>query len=120
VSPFWPGPVRTPSRKRPNGVGSLEVHPPLAHGFYSIIAIAMALGLSLDYAGLDAVKMLFWAAVLNGALAPPLLILVVLLTSRADIMGEHKNGNLLRWFGWMCALVMMIATGVMLITAYAG
>jgi NRAMP (natural resistance-associated macrophage protein)-like metal ion transporter len=100
-------------------VGSLEVHPPLAHGFYSVIAIAMALGLGLNYAGLNAVKMLFWAAVLNGALAPPLLILVVLLTSRADVMGEHRNGPLLRWLGWTCAVVMLIATVIMLATAFA-
>jgi NRAMP (natural resistance-associated macrophage protein)-like metal ion transporter len=99
-------------------VGSLEVHPPLAHGFYSVIGIAMALGLGLNYAGLNAVKMLFWAAVLNGALAPPLLILVVLLTSRADVMGEHRNGTLLRWLGWTCAGVMLIATVVMFVTAF--
>ena len=100
-------------------VGSLEVHPPLAHGFYSVIAVAMALGLGLDYAGLDAVKMLFWAAVLNGTLAPPLLILVVLLTSRADVMGEHRNGTLLRCLGWTCAIVMLIATVIMFVTAFA-
>ncbi len=98
-------------------VGSLEVHPPLAHGFYTVIAIAMALGLGLDFAGLNAVKMLFWSAVLNGALAPPLLVLVVLLTSRADVMGEHRNGPLLRWLGWICAGVMFIATVIMLVTA---
>jgi NRAMP (natural resistance-associated macrophage protein)-like metal ion transporter len=100
-------------------VGSLEVHPPLAHGFYSVIAIAMALGLGLNYAGLNAVKMLFWSAVLNGALAPPLLILVVLLTSRADVMGERRNGPLLRWLGWTCAGVMLMATVIMLVTAFA-
>jgi NRAMP (natural resistance-associated macrophage protein)-like metal ion transporter len=100
-------------------VGSLEVRPPLAHGFYSVIAIAMALGLGLNFAGLNAVKMLFWSAVLNGALAPPLLILVVLLTSRADVMGEHRNGALLRWLGWTCAGVMLFATVIMLATAYA-
>jgi NRAMP (natural resistance-associated macrophage protein)-like metal ion transporter len=99
-------------------VGSLEVHPPLAHGFYGVIAVAMALGLGLDYAGLNAVKMLFWAAVLNGALAPPLLVLVVLLTSRADVMGEHRNGALLRWLGWTCAAVMLISTVIMLMTAW--
>ena len=98
-------------------VGSLEVHPPLAHGFYAVIAIAMALGLGLDYAGLNAVKMLFWSAVLNGALAPPLLVLVVLLTSRADVMGEHRNGPLLRWLGWTCAVVMLLATVIMFVTA---
>jgi Mn2+/Fe2+ NRAMP family transporter len=80
----------------------------------------MALGLGLDYAGLDAVKMLFWSAVLNGALAPPLLILVVLLTSRTDVMGEHRNGVMLRWLGWTCAIVMLIATIIMLVTAYVG
>ena len=91
-----------------------------SHGFYAVIAIAMALGLGLDYAGLNAVKMLFWSAVLNGALAPPLLIIVVLLTSRADVMGEHRNGPLLRWLGWTCAVVMLIATVIMLVTAGAG
>jgi Mn2+/Fe2+ NRAMP family transporter len=100
-------------------VGSLEVHPPLAHGFYGVIAVAMALGLGLNYAGLNAVKMLFWSAVLNGALAPPLLVLVVLLTSRADVMGEHRNGALLRWLGWTSAVVMLMATVIMLVTAYA-
>jgi NRAMP (natural resistance-associated macrophage protein)-like metal ion transporter len=100
-------------------VGSLDVHPPLAHGFYGVIAVAMALGLGLDYAGLNAVKMLFWSAVLNGALAPPLLILVVLLTSRADVMGEHRNGILLRWLGWTCAAIMLTATVIMLATAFA-
>ena len=98
--------------------GSLDVHPPLAHGFYAVIAIAMALGLGLDFAGLDAVKMLFWAAVLNGVLAPPLLILVVLLTSRVDVMGEHRNGPVLRWLGWTCAAVMLIATVIMFVTAF--
>ena len=98
-------------------VGSLEVHPPLAHGFYGVIAVAMALGVGLNYAGLNAVKMLFWSAVLNGALAPPLLVLVVLLTSRADVMGKHRNGLLLRWLGWTCAGVMLLATIIMFATA---
>jgi Mn2+/Fe2+ NRAMP family transporter len=63
--------------------------------------------------------MLFWSAVVNGALAPPLLVLVVLLTSRADVMGKHRNGALLRWLGWTCAGVMAIATVIMLVTASA-
>jgi NRAMP (natural resistance-associated macrophage protein)-like metal ion transporter len=99
--------------------GSLEVHPPVAHGFYAVIAVAMGIGLGLDYAGLDAIKMLFWTAVLNGALAPPLLVLVVLLTSREDVMGEHRNGPLLRWLGWTCAVVMFVATVIMFATASA-
>jgi Mn2+/Fe2+ NRAMP family transporter len=57
--------------------------------------------------------MLFWAAVLNGVLAPPLLVLVVLLTSRKDVMGEHRNGFTLRFLGWLCAALMFVATLVM-------
>ena len=98
-------------------VGSLEVHPPQAHGFYAVIAVAMGLGLGLNYAGFNAVKMLFWSAVLNGALAPPLLVLVVLLTSRADVMGERRNGGVLKWLGWISAAVMFIATVIMLVAA---
>lgn len=100
-------------------VGSLEVHPPLAIQFYAVIGLAMAIGLGLDFFGMDAVKMLFWSAVLNGVLAPPLVILIVLLTSNADVMGKHQNGPLLRWLGWTCAAVMLFATIVMFVTAWA-
>lgn len=103
-----------------NWLGSLEVHPPLAHGFYGVIAIAMSIGLALNYAGLDAVKMLFWSAVVNGILAPPLLILVVLLTSREDIMGEHRNSPLLRCLGWACAITMIAASLLMLGSSFIG
>ncbi len=99
--------------------GSLETHPPRAIGFYSVIALAMAIGLGLDFAGFDAVRMLFWSAVVNGVLAPPLVILVVLLTSNSEVMGVHRNGPVLRWLGWSCAAVMIIATVVMFVTAYA-
>jgi Mn2+/Fe2+ NRAMP family transporter len=100
-------------------VGSLEVHPPLAHGFYSVIGIAMALGLGLDYAGLTAVKMdaLLVGGAQRGARAAPAHILVVLLTSRADVIGERRNGPLLRWLGWLCAGVILMATIIMFATA---
>ena len=60
---------------------SLDRKPKLAPKFYGVLAVAMALGVALDYVGLDAVKMLFWSAVANGVLAPPLIVLVVLLTT---------------------------------------
>ena len=93
--------------------GSLDAKPKHAIGFYVVIGLAMSIGLWLDFANFDAVKMLFWAAVLNGVLAPPLLVLVVLLTSREDVMGEHRNGFTLRSLGWLCAALMFIATLVM-------
>jgi NRAMP (natural resistance-associated macrophage protein)-like metal ion transporter len=57
--------------------GSLEDKPRGARAFYTVIGIAMGLGMIMDYAGFNAVSTLFWAAVVNGVLAPPLIVLVV-------------------------------------------
>lgn len=94
--------------------GSLEDRPRLAPKFYAVIAIALALGLALNYAGLNAVRMLFWAAVLNGMLAPPLIVLVVLLTSNPKVMGVRTNSRTLKILGWIAALVMTSAGVAML------
>ncbi|HEY1495873.1 MAG TPA: Nramp family divalent metal transporter [Candidatus Solibacter sp.] len=98
-----------------NWSGSLDRKPKLAVKFYSVLGVAMALGLALDYAGLDAVKMLFWSAVANGVLAPPLVVIVVLLTTDSSIMGEHVNSPLLKWLGWTTAVVMTAAAVAMML-----
>uniref|UniRef100_Q01SI9 Natural resistance-associated macrophage protein n=1 Tax=Solibacter usitatus (strain Ellin6076) TaxID=234267 RepID=Q01SI9_SOLUE len=98
-----------------NWMGSLDRKPKLAVKFYSVLGVAMALGLALDYAGLDAVKMLFWSAVANGVLAPPLVVIVVLLTTDSSVMGEHVNSPLLKWLGWTTAVVMTAAAVAMML-----
>ncbi len=50
--------------------------------------------------------MLFLSAVLNGLLAPPLIVLVILLTNNPKVMGERRNGPVLQGLGWICAAVM--------------
>ncbi len=85
---------------------SLESRPISARPFYAVIGVAMLIGLGLNFAGLNAVKMLFWSAVLNGVLAPPLVILVVLLTSDGKVMGKRANSWRMRTLGWVCAVVM--------------
>ena len=95
--------------------GSLEDRPHGARGFYSVIGISMALGMIMNYADLNAVKALFWSAVVNGVLAPPLIVLVVLLTSDRQVMGEHVNSRLLRLLGWFCVAVMTSAAIAMFV-----
>ena len=94
---------------------SLESSPRTARAFYAVIAVAMLVGLSLDYAGLNAVKMLFWSAVLNGVLAPPLVVLVVLLTSDPRVMGSRVNSRRMRILGWACAAAMSLAAVALLV-----
>ena len=82
----------------------------------AVIGVAMGIGLSLNFAHLDAVKMLFWSAVLNGMLAPPLVVLVVLLTGDKKVMGKRSNSTRMRILGWACALVMSVAAVALLVT----
>jgi NRAMP (natural resistance-associated macrophage protein)-like metal ion transporter len=89
--------------------GTLEDKPRMAKKFYAVVAVSMLLGLSLNYAGIHAVRMLFLAAVLNGVLAPPLIVLVVLLTSNKKVMGKRVNPPLLKWLGWATAAIMAAA-----------
>jgi NRAMP (natural resistance-associated macrophage protein)-like metal ion transporter len=97
--------------------GSLDDRPKDARGFYAVVAVSMAIGLVLDFTGFDAVAMLFWSAVVNGVLAPPLIVLVVLLTSDARVMGvERTNPLWLRALGWTTAVVMAVAAIGMLVT----
>ena len=89
--------------------GSLNDKPRIAPKFYTVLAVAMTVGLGLVYAGVGPVKMLFWSAVANGVLAPPLIVLIVLLTSDATVMGIRVNPRWLRLLGWLSAIVMTAA-----------
>jgi NRAMP (natural resistance-associated macrophage protein)-like metal ion transporter len=95
---------------------SLNIKPGLASKFYAVIAVAIVVGLALDFAGLNAVKMLFWSAILNGLLAPPLVIMVVLLTSDRKVMGNRKNSRGMQLLGWTCAILMSAAAIGLLIS----
>ena len=96
--------------------GSLEKKPRGARRFYAVLTAAMVGGLAIDFLGLDAVKMMFWSAVVNGALAPPLILLVILLTSNRRVMGEHASSTWLRILGWVTFVLMSAATVGMLVS----
>ena len=96
--------------------GSLEKKPAGAKQFYAVLGVSMMVGLAINYAGLDAVKMLFWSAVVNGVLAPPLILLIILLTSNPKVMGERVNGPLLKICGWIAFAIMAGAAIGMLVT----
>jgi NRAMP (natural resistance-associated macrophage protein)-like metal ion transporter len=95
--------------------GSLEKKPQGAKKFYAVLGTAMALGLVINFIGLDPVKMLFWSAVTNGVLAPPLILLVLLLTSDATIMGARVSSWWERSLGWATFGIMTAAAAAMLI-----
>jgi NRAMP (natural resistance-associated macrophage protein)-like metal ion transporter len=94
--------------------GSLEKKPGSAKKFYAVLGVAMVLGLIINYAGLNAVKMLFWSAVTNGILAPPLILLILLLTSDRAVMGDRVSSWMERTLGWITFVLMAGAAAAML------
>jgi NRAMP (natural resistance-associated macrophage protein)-like metal ion transporter len=85
-----------------------------AKRFYTVLGVAMLAGMAMDFAKLDAIKMLFWSAVLNGVLAPPLIVIILLVCNNPKVMMEHVNGRWLNILGGACALVMGAAAIAML------
>ncbi|MCL5009246.1 MAG: divalent metal cation transporter [Patescibacteria group bacterium] len=82
-----------------------------AYAFYGVIIIAMLVGLFVNFTGLDPIKTLIYAAVLNGLVAPVILIQIVKLSSNEKIMGHHKNGRIVKYVGW-AATWLMIVSGI--------
>jgi NRAMP (natural resistance-associated macrophage protein)-like metal ion transporter len=86
---------------------SLERKPRQAIGFYSTITAATLIGLVLNFIGIDPIKALFWAAVLNGLTAAPLMAVILLIGSNRQIMGKFVLPLYLRTVGWVATAVML-------------
>ena len=87
----------------------LNKRPKRAKAFYWLIAISTLVGMSINFAGINPVKALFLTAVINGFLAPPLLLVILKVSNNPKIMGERVNGNMLNLAGWITAAVMSAA-----------
>jgi NRAMP (natural resistance-associated macrophage protein)-like metal ion transporter len=65
-----------------------------ARGFYLVILGSMIVGLGIDLIGLSPIRSLFYAAILNGITAPPLIIVMLILARRPDVLGDRRSGRL--------------------------
>jgi len=87
----------------------LDLRPRQARRFYVVLDGAIVAGALLDSLEIGAVRMLFLSAVVNGLLAPPLLVLVMLVGNNRKIMGTRVNGLWLNVFGWGATALMTVA-----------
>jgi Mn2+/Fe2+ NRAMP family transporter len=74
-----------------------------------VLAGAIVCGMVLDVFNTNPIRILFLSAVLNGLLAPPLMLLVMLVGNNRKIMGEEVNGFWLNLLGWLATAVMVAA-----------
>jgi NRAMP (natural resistance-associated macrophage protein)-like metal ion transporter len=95
---------------------SLEKKPSDAKKFYLAIVICTLMGLLLNFLSLDPMKALFWAAVLNGLTAVPLMIVIMLMATSPKVMGTFVLPRYLRLVGWLAAAVMCaVCAGLVLV-----
>ncbi|MDZ5454479.1 divalent metal cation transporter [Labrys sp. ZIDIC5] len=93
----------------------LELKVTDARGFYSVIAISVLLGLIIQYSPINPMKALFWSAVINGIVAVPLMIVVILLASNRSVMGEFVAPRSIIILGWVGTVIMALAATAMFI-----
>jgi NRAMP (natural resistance-associated macrophage protein)-like metal ion transporter len=98
---------------------SLELKPLRARGFYAVIAAATLIGAALGFTTIDPIKMLFWAAVINGFVSVPVMVAMMIMASRLQLMGKYKLGAGVAIAGWASTLLMAVAAGVLLWSIFA-
>lgn len=97
-------------------VEGLDRKPREAKAFYATIAVATIAGLTLNYVGVDPIKALYWAAVVNGVLAAPLMVVMMLIATNRAVMGKLRVSGRLAAGGWLATAVMgIVAVGFFLI-----
>jgi NRAMP (natural resistance-associated macrophage protein)-like metal ion transporter len=97
----------------------MDAQPHQARNFYMVIAASMLIGVALSFSPIDPIRLLLWSAVINGILAPPLIIIVLVICNNSKVMGSFRNGRVLNVFGGIAALI-MTGSALALIASWIG
>ena len=89
-----------------------------AKEFYAIIAFATLGGVLLDFTPIDPIKALFWSAVINGVIAVPIMVVMMLMATRVEVMGPFVIKRRLKFLGWLATSAMALVVVTMLATAW--
>jgi Mn2+/Fe2+ NRAMP family transporter len=90
-----------------------------AKAFYATIAVGMGLGVALNFSTIDPIRALYWSAVLNGVVAVPVMVAMMLLAMRRSIMAGFTLPLPLLVLGWL-ATATMAATTVAMVASWFG
>src|ERR1700731_4063843 len=99
---------------------TLEAKAPDPVGFYTIIAAATVIGFGLGFTGIDAIHMLVWSAVLNGIVAVPIMVMMMVIVANEGLMGRFKASRRLTMLGWVGTALMAVAVIALFLSFLAG
>lgn len=86
-----------------------------ARGFYGVIAVSVVAGMIIQYSPISPMKALFWSAVINGIVAVPLMVVIILLASKRNVMGPFTASRAVLTLGWIATAVMGLAAILMFV-----
>jgi Mn2+/Fe2+ NRAMP family transporter len=93
----------------------LSLDPTEGRTFYGMIALATLVGILINFSGLNPIKALYYSAVINGLVAIPIIVIMMLIAADAKVMGQFKVRGWLSYLGWATAAVMTAAGLAMLV-----
>jgi Mn2+/Fe2+ NRAMP family transporter len=95
---------------------SLHAKPREAAAFYGAIVAFTAIGVLMNFLGFNPMQALVWAGVVQGFSTPPLLLLIVLMTSSRRIMGDKVNSLPINLLAWATTLSIFAASGGLVVS----
>ncbi len=98
--------------------GALAMRLRHAPTFYGLMLVAICTGVVINFSHVNPVRALFITAVINGIVAPPLLLLITLVGSDARIMGTRVSGRLSRGLTWLAFVVTSAAVAGLILTTW--
>lgn len=97
-----------------NWSNSLEDKPTKSKQFYSVIGVATILGVILTFCSVNTIDALFWSAVINGVIAVPVMIIMMIMAVNPRIMGHYVIGKKMHLLGWCATVAMLLVVLAML------
>jgi len=94
----------------------LEKKPHEAKGFYMLIAGITLAGMLLIFLGVNPIQALYWAAVVNGIVAVPIMIMMMVMASNKKVMGQFTLKRYTKAIGWASTIIMLAAAIGLFIT----
>ncbi len=91
-----------------------------APGFYGVIALSTLIGFAINLIGINPIRALYYTAVLNGIAAPPLLLMIMLISNNPKIMKDKVNGPISNILGWITTIAMGVAAIALLLSLGSG
>ena len=87
-----------------------------ASNFYGVVILGTVLGIAVNLTSLDPIKALYWSAIINGVIAVPLMVMMMLMVSRRKVMGSFVASTRVRASGWLATALIAGATSAMFVT----